>query len=891
MQFLNGREASTLVAQLISERVYANVNTSTPQLTQTNIWNQAVKIQHTEDPVSHLTIAIAHRQLSSALLSSQSLLAAIPYLYKLASDKSPVVLHVAADHKDSSSFADFTQVMSVRQSGLALLGATCVQESYDLSLIAQVVSLKASTPFLFFFDSKRISNEYTSVQVLDNDDLLTLLPEQLLNDSFKNKAVPDLAKQSAYLTYKASLVKQKDQQEEGEGPSPPLDLVTVFHQVADQFAQLTGRHYNALEYIGHPEAEHVIIAMGAGANVVEQSLRAITELDPSLRVGALKVRLYRPWNDQSLLNALPSAVQRIAVLEPTDDYTSTYNPLFLDVAAAYQTADKESVDIVSGQYGVEDVDFSPEAVQSVLTSLMNNRLDRRFDVSSLPRESLQLQVISSDTDQIIFVSSPSLASSFAAQQTLQGKVAQIYTLDGSDVTHVRIAPSHGVPFLPSLIQTADIVVLANLPFYHEQEKAAVDAIYALSYGGSILMEGDVATLPAGVKKAAYDRQATVVSVKDFSVSLTKKSLSDILSHPDSLSITAPNEWADEQQALSLEVNTLRSSTKHEHILPVETPYLKMLDQVFGSRLDIANAYHALSIWSPDVSHSHAASPEFGYGRIINHLQERSRLVDHVLQIIRGSSLPLEAVRVLSQWLMYVNSRQSSVPKVQEAADVVIRVLSSIASEYPAAQSILDKKELLYTRSNWLVGSDTWAYDLGQSGLHHVITSGDNINILIVDTAPYTCETEREQQKKDIGLYAMNYGSVYVASVAVYASYTGVLQALMEADAYQGPSVVLAYLPQLYDVPNPLATLKETKKSVDTGAWPLYRWNPALEEAAGQDMFSLDSQRIKKSLEAFLAKENYLTQLISSHPDISAALVSSLESVSNVTYQILTVALT
>ncbi|KAL7333298.1 Sulfite reductase [NADPH] subunit beta [Mucor circinelloides] len=877
MQFLSGREASTLVAQLTSERVYANVNTSTPQLTQTNIWNQAVKIQHTEDPVSHLTIAIAHRQLSSALLSSQSLLAAIPYLYKLASDKSPVILHVAADHKDSSSFADFTQVMSVRQSGLALLGATCVQESYDLSLIAQVVSLKASTPFLFFFDSKRISNEYTSVQVLDKDDLLTLLPEQLVNDSFKNKAVPDLAKQSAYLTYRASLVKQKDQQEEGEGPSPPLDVVTVFHQVADQFAQLTGRHYNALEYVGHPEAEHVIIAMGAGANVVEQSLRAITGLDSSLRVGALKVRLYRPWNDQSLLNALPSTVQRIAVLEPTDDYTSTYNPLFLDVAAAYQTADKDSVDIVSGQYGVEDIDFSPEAVQSVLKSLMNNRLDRRFDVSSLPRESLQLQVVSPGTDQIIFVSSPSLASSFAAQQTLQGKVAQIYTLDGSDVTHVRIAPSHGVPFLPSLIQSADAVVLANLPFYYEQEKTAVDAIYALSHGGFILMEGDVATLPAGVKKAAYDRQATVVSVKDFSMSLTKKSLSDILSHPDSLSITAPNEWADEQQALSLEVSALGNSTKHEHSLPVETPYLKMLDQVFGSRLDIANAYHALSIWSPNVSHSHAASPEFGYGRIINHLQERSRLVDHVLQVIRGSSLPLEAVRVLSQWLMYVNSRQSSVPKVQEAADVVIRVLSSIASECPAAQSILDKKELLYTRSNWLVGSDTWAYDLGQSGLHHVITSGDNINILIVDTAPYTCETEREQQKKDIGLYAMNYGSVYVASVAVYASYTGVLQALMEADAYQGPSIVLAYLPQLYDVPNPLATLKETKKSVDTGAWPLYRWNPALEEAAGQDMFSLDSMRIKKSLEAFLAKENYLTQLISSHPDISAALVSSLES--------------
>ncbi|OAD03020.1 hypothetical protein MUCCIDRAFT_39129 [Mucor lusitanicus CBS 277.49] len=544
------------------------------------------------------------------------------------------------------------------------------------------------------------------------EELLTLLPEQLVNDSFKSKVVPELAQQSAYLKYKASLVKPKDdaQQEQDEASLPP-DVVAVFNQVADQFTQLTGRHYAPLEYVGHPEAQHVIIAMGAGANVVEQSLREMVKSDPSLRVGVLKIRLYRPWNDQSLLHALPATVQRIAVLEPTDDFTSTYNPLFLDVAAAYQTANNDLVDIVSGQYGVQDADFSPDMVYSVIKSLINNHLDRRF----------------------------------------------------------------------------------------------------------------------------------------------------------------------EQETLSSTVSVPKNSNRYEAILPVETPYLKMLDQVFGSRLDIANAYHASSVWSPDVSYPHAASPEFGYGRIVNRLQEKSRLVDHVMQVIRSSSLPLEAVRILSQWLMLVNARQPNVSKVQEAADLVIRVLSSIADEYAEAQCILEKRELLYTKSNWLVGSDTWAYDLGQSGLHHVMTSGDNVNILIVDTAPYTSQTEREQLKKDIGLYAMNYGSVYVASVAVYASYTGVLQALMEADAYQGPSVVLAYLPQLYDVPNPLATLKETKTSVDTGAWPLYRWNPALEEAAGQEMFSLDSQHIKKSLEAFLARENYLTQLVSSHPNISHALVSSLES--------------
>jgi sulfite reductase (NADPH) hemoprotein beta-component len=127
----------------------------------------------------------------------------------------------------------------------------------------------------------------------------------------------------------------------------------------------------------------------------------------------------------------------------------------------------------------------------------------------------------------------------------------------------------------------------------------------------------------------------------------------------------------------------------------------------------------------------------------------------------------------------VNSAHSSPQKVNEAADLASRVL---VTYFP---SIADKRNLLNDTSNWLIGSDTCAYDLGQSGLHHVITSSDNVNILIVDTTPYTNQVYRDQRKKDIGLYAMNYGSVYVASVAVYASYTDVLQALIEADAYNG----------------------------------------------------------------------------------------------------------
>ncbi|KAI8642498.1 hypothetical protein BD408DRAFT_443381 [Parasitella parasitica] len=876
MQFLNGREASILAAQLTNERVYASVDTTMPQLTQTNIWNQAVKTDQIEDPVFHLTIAIAHRQLSSAVLSSQILLAAIPYLYTLAADGAPIVLHVAADCGHSSTYADFTQIMSVRQSGLALISASSVQETYDLSLIAQSVSLRCSTPFLHFFDSNRISDECTCIHVLNHQDLLKLLPEAEVNDNFKNKPVPEPAtKPSAYLQHKSSLV-----QGENKESSSLLDVHAAFNQVAGEFAELTGRCYAPLEYVGHPKAEYVIIAMGAGATVIEQSLRVIADTDPSFKVGVLKIRLYRPWSNENLLNALPCSVQGIAVLEPTDDYTCTCNPLFLDVAAAYQTASIENVEIFSGQYGVEDTNFTPNMVQSVLKALMRNNLDRRFKVSSLPTVSTNLQVVSSSTtEQIIFVSSPSLATQFASHHTLLGKAAQAYTINSSDVTHIRIAQSQEGPFLPSLIQSADAVVLAHLPLNQDQEKATINAIHALTNSGSLIIDGEASDLPASIKNAAHSRQAILVTVQDVPASFTSSCLSDVLGDPETSFMAVPHEWANEQQPLAFQSDQRGSSMYLEPTLPVETSYIKMLHQVFGSRLDIANAYQASSIWSPDVSRPHAATPEFGYGRVVNHIQERSRLVDFVMKVIHSSTLPLEATRVLSQWLLLVKSHQPCASKVQEASDVVVRALSSIASEFPEAQSILDKKKLLSTQSNWIIGSDAWAYDLGQSGLHHVITSGDNINILIVDTAPYytTGLAKNEQQKKDIGLYAMNYSSVYVASVAVYASYTGVLQALIEADAYEGPSVVLAYLPQLYNVPNPLATLKETKASVDTGAWPLYRWNPVSEGAFGQEIFTLDSQRIKKSLEAFLAKENYLTQLVSSYPTISSALVSSLES--------------
>jgi sulfite reductase (NADPH) hemoprotein beta-component len=870
--FLSGKEGLVLLVQEISEQFYAYDHSTSQQLVQSNIWNRPIKVfQHDplHDPLSHVINAIANRNVTNVFMSSQSLLASIPYLHKLASDKSSMVLHITAGVE---SFADFTEVMSVRESGFALLSSSTVQEAHDLALVAQLVSLLTSTPFLHFFDSKRISNEYCSVQALDRETLIQLLPEDLITSKIKNKTdVPALFKQSTYLRYKTS------EAEKEVGDHSYLDALVTFNQVASKFAKLTNRSYLPLEYIGHPEATCVVISMGAGATVIEQTVKALTVSQPDWKIGCLKIRLYRPWSDQAVLNALPLSVQRIAVLEPTDDYTHSWNPLFLDIAATYQTAGNDNVDIFSGQYGIQEDDFSPDIVRAIFTALQFETLDRHFEAAKLPREPDHLQVVSHSTEQIIFVGNSSLALSFATQQANKACV-QAYTVDAVPATHVRVGGS-GSP-LPSLIQVADAIVFSYPLLDDRSLLAAVQAVATLCHGGYIISSIDPNSFPACLKKEAHTKQATLVYAQNLLQLLAYACLSEAINHPSSSISAVPESWINQPVHVpSIPSLKAKKVEKSMSILPVETPYIKMLDQAFGSRLNIANAYQASSIWSPDKSHSNAASQEFGYGRLIHRLQERARFIDYVMEVIRTSVLPTEAARAISQWLLLANSSTSKPSLVQVSAESVTRALTSIIDQSPAAQRIMNSKSLLFPESHWLIGSDAWAYDLGQSGLHHVITSGENINILIVDTTPCHNQIQAEQRKKDIGLYAMNYGSVYVASVALYASHAGVLQALMEADAYQGPSIVLAYLPQLSTIPDPLATLKETKVSVDSGSWPLYRWNPALEDVKDQDMFSLDSQRIKKELEAFLDRENYLTQLVSNHPDISYTLVSSLEAVS------------
>ena len=220
---------------------------------------------------------------------------------------------------------------------------------------------------------------------------------------------------------------------------------------------------------------------------------------------------------------------------------------------------------------------------------------------------------------------------------------------------------------------------------------------------------------------------------------------------------------------SSQVPTIESTLEQPRI---ENAYLKILNQLFGERLHIANQ---LGAKNAGVSSTIAASPEFGFGSLLARQEHRVRFIREVEEASKSTTFATDVPKTwLSRWALNVKEAA----KANKLAPEVISRLSNDGSAL--SRELLKSKKLFYEESEWLVGSDAWAYDLGNSGVHHVLASGANVNMLIIDSQPFSerAAADATRRKKDIGLYAMNRGNAYVASVAVYSSYTQVLQACL-----------------------------------------------------------------------------------------------------------------
>lgn len=308
------------------------------------------------------------------------------------------------------------------------------------------------------------------------------------------------------------------------------------------------------------------------------------------------------------------------------------------------------------------------------------------------------------------------------------------------------------------------------------------------------------------------------------------------------------------------------AVSQELVPSLESAYLGLLHQLFNEKLHVVNASNEFNV-NPS---KFTSSPEYALGAIIARAERKRGLEQEIAQAVQENGFNSHDTRDgLSKWLLH--AKESDAEKMSDSA--LLRLLQSDGST--AAEIILESSDLLQNKSQWLIASDAWSYDLGNSGLHHLIASGQNVNMLIIDNEPYSTRTATNsvRRKKDIGLYAMNYGNAYVASVAVYSSYTQVIHALLEADKFEGPSIVVAYLPYYSENDTALTVLQETKKAVDIGYWPLYRWTPHAEED-GENSFELDSERIKRELKEFLKRDNHVSQLLHRTPKLSASLESS-----------------
>ncbi len=339
----------------------------------------------------------------------------------------------------------------------------------------------------------------------------------------------------------------------------------------------------------------------------------------------------------------------------------------------------------------------------------------------------------------------------------------------------------------------------------------------------------------------------------------------------------------------------------------ETPYIKLITQLFGDRMMIANATGCTSIWGgsapsmPYCKNAKGQGPawanslfednaEFGMGMVLAVKKVRKTLKERMEAAIeKGIDANLQAA--FKAWIDSMDNAEAS----KEAAAKIEELIKDADMTMPELKEIAERCDFLVKRSQWAFGGDGWAYDIGYGGLDHVLASGEDINIFVVDTEVYSntggqsskatptaavakfAASGKKVKKKDLGMIAATYGYVYVAQIALGANMNQAIKAIKEAEAYPGPSLIIAYAPCInHGIKAGMSnTILEEKKAVETGYWHLWRFNPELKEK-GENPFILDSKEPTGEIKEFMEGENRYLVLKKSFPQIADELFAKAE---------------
>jgi pyruvate-ferredoxin/flavodoxin oxidoreductase len=438
--------------------------------------------------------ALTAGSMTTTFTASQGLLLMIPNMHKIAGEMLPTVFHVSARSlacQSLSIFGDHSDVMSVRNTGFALVAAASVQETMDLAVMSHLATLESKVPFLNFFDGFRTSHEIQKVEMIDYETMAGMLDMRFVEDFRSRALTPDrpvlkVGQQTPDVYFQGretvNLYYEK--------------LPAMVQKYMDVVAKKTGRPYHLFDYVGHPQAERIIVAMGSACETIEETVEHLNK--QGAKFGLIKVRLYRPFSLAALVDALPKSAKKIAVLDRTKEPGALGEPLYMDVATALAN---RGLTIIGGRYGLSSKEFTPAMAKAVFDHLdgpctHDFSVGIHDDVSmrSLPFDAA-FSIEKSDTISCIFWGLGSDGTVGANKNSIKiiGDHTDMYAQGyfsydskksgGITISYLRFGKSPiRAPYLPT---SADFVALHN-PAYIGR----YDVLKGIKPGGTFLLNSE-----------------------------------------------------------------------------------------------------------------------------------------------------------------------------------------------------------------------------------------------------------------------------------------------------------------------------------------------------------------------------------------------------------------
>eukprot|EP01105_Mastigella_eilhardi_P008066 TRINITY_DN198_c0_g1_i1.p1 TRINITY_DN198_c0_g1~~TRINITY_DN198_c0_g1_i1.p1 ORF type:complete len:1195 (-),score=323.30 TRINITY_DN198_c0_g1_i1:50-3634(-) len=467
--------------------------------------------------------------LCSTFTSSQGLLLMIPNLYKFAGELIPCVVHLAARQigtSGTSIYGDHADAMGIRQCGLSMLCSGSAQEVMDLALVSHLAALHSSVPFVHFFDGFQTSHTISSMKSISYEDIAKLIPHDKV-EAHRRRALNPL-----HPHQRGAVVGREDYFSACESLEPYYAAVPdVVEKVMAQVAALTGRTYHLFDYYGAPDAEFVVVALGAGALAVEEVVDYLNR-EGKLKVAVVRVRLFRPWCAARFCAVLPATVKVVATIDRTKEVGAVGDPLYMDVVASLAECGRGCVRTVGGRYGLADAPLTPAFIKAIflnaaapspknhfLVGVVDDLLNRALPV--LP----EFDVAPAGTTQCIFWGMGSDGTVGANQMTLRmiGKNTSVYAhgmffysahkAGGVTVSHLRFGSSPIKATYP--ITTADFIACSQQTYFGKYpilHSAKDGATVLISIPGCDSDEVITSALPASFRAEAARKNIKLYAI-------------------------------------------------------------------------------------------------------------------------------------------------------------------------------------------------------------------------------------------------------------------------------------------------------------------------------------------------------------------------------------------